>query len=97
MQSRNAWYVYIFIVLIYQRDINQRNYFNFFILKIFRLIQIKTILANSTFNINELVSKKASEDDDDEDIYGNDENDECSASDDLFEFNEDSDLKNVYV
>lgn len=68
--------------------------FSFFLCctEISRLVQIKTILANSTFNINEIVSKRASDDND-----GSDEDDECSGSDDLFEFNEDSDSKNVYV
>lgn len=57
-----------------------------FLAEIFRLIQIKTILTNSTFNINEIVGK-ATDDDDDEYI----------GSDESFELDGDNDLKNVYV
>lgn len=75
--------------------------FHLFYTEIFRLVQIKTILANSTFNINEIVSKTTSDGDDSTDDGnaddGNYEDDECSGSDDLFEYNETSDLKNVYV
>lgn len=63
-------------------------------------MQIKTILANSTFNINEIVSKTASDDDGDDDDNRNDDDDdddEYIGSDDLFDLNEDSDFKNLYA
>lgn len=74
----------------------------FIFTKFGRLAQIKTILANSTFNINEIVSKTTSDDDDvdDDDANdGDDDNDDDAyvGSDDLFEFSEDSDLKSLYV
>lgn len=65
-------------------------------------MQIKSILANSTFNINEIVSKTASDDDGDGDDVDNrndddDDDDEYIGSDDLFDLNEDSDFKNLYA
>lgn len=77
-------------------------FFNFIFIfaKKFRLVQIKTILANSTFNINEIVNKTTSDDDEDDNADKSsdvEDDDEYNGSDDFFEFHEDSDLKNVYV
>lgn len=71
-------------------------------MKFCRLVQIKTILANSTFNINEIVGKTASDGDDVDDDDANDgddddDDDECIGTDDLFEFSEDHDSKNLYA
>lgn len=62
----------------------------------FRLAQIRTILANSTFNINELVGKTSSDDDSDDADNGDDDDDECIGSDGFY-FTDHSELRNLYV
>lgn len=91
--------LYVFFVDVFniefKRSISIKKITFIFFTEISRLAQIKTILANSTFNINKIVSKTTSDDDDGDD--GSDEDDKCIESDDLYEFNDDSEVKNVYV
>lgn len=57
----------------------------------YRLLQIKAILANSTFSIHEILDKTTNNEDEDGD------DDEDVGSDDSFEFIENNDRKNMYV